>query len=245
MLLTRIIPVLLIQNNVLVKTKLFRSPTYIGDPINAIKIFNEKEVDELVILDISATHKKTINFELLSKINKEAFMPVGYGGGISSLNDIQKILSLGYEKIVLNHIVLSNPNFISEAAKICGNQSIVVCIDVKKYLGRFYVYDYVKKKRTKYIVEDWIKKCEQNGAGEIIIQDVDKEGTFSGYNLKLFNNLKNKVQIPVIALGGASSVSDLKKGLETGVSAVAAGSMFVFYGPYKAVLITYVNKAEI
>ncbi len=240
MLSKRVIPVLLIQDNNLVKTIGFKSPIYIGDPINTIKIFNEKEVDELVILDITASRRKSINYDLLSRINKEAFMPVAYGGGITTLDEAQKIFALGYEKIVLNQAAISQPKFITSISGLCGNQSVVICVDVKKNIfGKYYVYDYIKKKNTNQQVISWIKECEQRGAGEIILQDVDREGTFSGYNLELISSISNAVNIPVVALGGASNVDDLKKGISSGASAVAAGSMFVFYGPHKAVLISY------
>jgi cyclase len=236
----RIIPVLLINDDILVKTIKFKSSQYIGDPINAIKIFNEKEVDELVVLDISATKKRKINFELLSRINKEAFMPIGYGGGIKTLDDAKVIFSLGYEKIILNHITLSNPDLVTHIANISGSQSVVICIDVKKnILGKYYVFDYIRKKNTAILAIEQIKKFENIGAGEIILQDVDREGTFTGYNLKMLETICSTVNIPVIALGGARSIEDLQLGIQMGASAVAAGSMFVFHGHLRAVLITY------
>jgi cyclase len=246
MLLNRVIPVLQIKDDVLVKTCCFKEPKYLGDPINAIKIFNEKEVDELLIVDISATQKGKINFDILSRMNKEAFMPLGYGGGVQDVNDLQKILALGYEKIVLDHIALTKPDFITMSAKVCGNQSVVVCIDVKKnFTGKYCVYDYIRKKNTSCSLIDWAKECEQRGAGEIIINDVEREGTFSGYNMKMMSSVISAVKIPVVILGGARDVNDLKMGIAIGASAVAAGSMFVFYGPYKAVLITYPNRKQI
>ena len=243
MLLKRVIPVLLIKDDVLVKTARFKSPRYIGDPINAIKIFNEKEVDELVVLDISATNKKKINFDLLSRINKEAFMPVGYGGGVTTLEEAQKIFSLGYEKIVLNHIVLSQPDFINQLSDVCGSQSVVICVDIKKNLfGKYGVYDYTQKKNTGHLLIDWVKECEQRGAGEIILHNIDREGMFTGYDSEITSRVCDAVNIPVIVLGGAADTEDLKAGIQSGASAVAAGSMFVFHGPHKAVLITYPGK---
>jgi cyclase len=243
---TRVIPVLLIQDDVLVKTARFKAPVYIGDPINAIKIFNEKEVDELIVLDISATRKKKINFDLLSRINKEAFMPLAYGGGITTAEDAQRIFSLGYEKVVLNNMALKQPDLITKISGISGNQSVVVCIDIKRNLmGKYYLYDYVQKKLTNRLAVDWAKECAQKGAGEVVVHDVEKEGTFTGYNLKMVTAISTAVDIPVIALGGAAGVEDLKAGIQAGASAVAAGSMFVFHGPLKAVLITYLNKSKI
>jgi cyclase len=242
---TRIIPVLLIQDDVLVKTARFKAPVYIGDPINAIKIFNEKEVDELVVLDISATKKKKINFDLLSRINKEAFMPLAYGGGITTAEDAQKIFALGYEKVILNNMALKQPELITKIAGISGNQSVVICIDIKKnLLGKYYVYDYLQKKFTSRMAVDWAKECEQKGAGEIVLHDVEKEGTFTGYNLKMITAISDAINIPVIALGGAANVDDLKAAIQAGASAVAAGSMFVFHGPHRAVLITYPDKSK-
>lgn len=247
MLKTRVIPSLLIKNSGLVKTVGFKDPKYVGDPINAIKIFNDKEVDELVVIDIEATKRGSIDYSLLSRLNKEAFMPLAYGGGIKNIDDVKKILQLGYEKIIINSAALQNPKFISECAVACGSQSVVICIDsVHSLLGAYHVYDYLTRKKTKLNIEDWAKKVEELGAGEILLYSVNNEGSYSGYDLKLIKQVANSVRIPIVALGGARNVQDLRIAVkEGGASAVAAGSMFVFHGPHKAVLITYPNKKEL
>ncbi len=247
MLKTRVIPSLLLHNGGLFKTIRFKNPTYIGDPINAIKIFNDKEVDELVIFDIDGTRRGNIDFRLLNRINKEAFMPMGYGGGISSTDDIKNILNIGYEKIILNSIALENGNIIEEAASACGSQSVVVCIDVKKNsFGRFFVYSHVRKRVTDLDPVSYAIKVEKMGAGELIINSVDKDGTFSGYELEVIKNIAEAVTIPVVALGGAGNTNDFVQAVKIGrASAVSAGSMFVFIGPHRAVLITYPDKQQL
>lgn len=244
MLKTRVIPSLLIKNRGLIKTVRFNDETYLGDPINAIKIYNDKEVDELVIFDILATKRKFIDLSYISKINKEAFMPLAYGGGIRTIEDISKIIALGYEKIVLNSCALDNPDIIDQAASICGSQSVVICIDVKKdWLGKYRVYKHSSRKNTGKDVVQWAEEVEKRGAGEIILYNIDKEGTYSGYDINLISLVSSKVNIPVVALGGASCIDDLKRPVqEGGASAVAAGSIFVFHGPNRAVLITYPEK---
>jgi cyclase len=245
MLKTRVIPSLLIQNSGLVKTVQFKNAKYVGDPINAIKIFNEKEVDELAVLDISATKRGAIDYELLSRINKEAFMPLSYGGGIRTPEDVQRILSLGYEKVVLNTGILDDPDLIGRIAAQCGSQSIMACVDAKKDLFGYHVYDYRKMKATKTSVADWCKECQDRGAGEILLHNVDREGTYQGYDANLLQQISERVSVPLIALGGAGKIGDLKIAVDSGASAVAAGSIFVFYGPHRAVLITYPKKAEL
>ena len=247
MLRTRVIPSLLLKNGGLVKTIKFRAPRYVGDPINAIRIFNEKEVDELVILDIDASRRGSIDFLALSRINKEAFMPLGYGGGVRAVIDVKKILALGYEKIVIDSYALELLSFVRAAADSCGSQSIVVCIDVKRDMfNRYKVYDYLRRRTLKLDPIEWSRTVEREGAGEILLNDVDREGTYAGYDLSLLSEVTSSVDIPVIALGGARNLDDLVLAVrEGGASAVAAGSLFVFHGPHKAVLITYPDKAEL
>lgn len=244
MLKTRIIPSLLIKNGGLVKTVKFKNDKYVGDPINAIKIFNDKEVDELIVLDISATKRQSIDYGLLARINKEAFMPMGYGGGIKTLDDISRIIGTGYEKVVLNTSAVEDPNIIEHAARLCGSQSVVVCIDVKKDLfGRYRVYKHSKHKNSNIDVCQWAQEVAKRGAGEIILNNVDKEGTFTGYDNKLISMVSSIVKVPVVAMGGASCIDDFRLAVKDGgASAVAAGSMFVFHGPHRAVLITYPEK---
>ncbi len=243
----RVIPSLLIRNGGLVKTVKFADARYVGDPINAIKIFNEKEVDELAVIDIDASRQhRPPDYEMLLRINKEAFMPLAYGGGIKTLEEIQKILNIGYEKVIINSKALDDPPFVTEAAKECGNQSVVVCIDVKKnLLGQHRVYDHIRRKVRDIKVRDYAQQMEKNGAGEILLYSVDRDGTFSGYDLHILKEVTSAVSVPVIALGGAGKIEDfadaVKKG---GASAVSAGSLFVFHGPHRAVLITYPERKE-
>ncbi len=241
----RVIPVLLIKDEGLVKTVRFKKPNYIGDPINAVKIFNEKEVDEIVILAIDCSKKKLEpNIKMIEEIAGEAFMPFAYGGGITNLEQIKKIVYAGAEKIVINTSALNNLQLISDAAKILGNQSVVVSIDVKKNIfGKYLIHSSAGLKTTNLKLPDYIKKIEEAGAGEIFINSVDKDGTYSGYDLELVKLVANSTTIPVIACGGAASVDDFKLAIrEANASAVAAGSMFVYKGRHRAVLINYPDQ---
>jgi cyclase len=247
MLKTRVIPSLLLHNGGLYKTVKFKDPRYVGDPINAIKIFNDKEVDELVVLDIDATRRKSIDFALLNRLNKEAFMPFGYGGGIQSVDDIKRILNLGYEKVIINHHALTHPEFITAAARACGSQSVVVCLDVKRDRGgRHRIFDHIARKTLKFDAVEYARTVSEFGAGEIIAYSVDRDGTYSGYDLEILKAVSNAVPVPVVALGGARHLQDFVAAVSEGhASAVAAGSMFVFHGPHRAVLITYPDKADL
>lgn len=247
MLYKRIIPCLLVQNSGLVKTVKFKNANYIGDPINAVKIFNDKEVDELVFLDIESSKKNTpINFNFLKKIAEECFMPLCYGGGIKSIDDIKKLFTIGFEKVSINSNAFYNPSLISEAAKIFGSQSIVVSVDVKKNLwGKYSVYIDGGKTNTKVNPIEYIKKMELLGAGEIFLNYINNDGKMEGYNLELINEVSNNVNIPVIACGGAGEMEDFVQAINNGASAVAAGSYFVYYGINKAVLINYPDRDEI
>jgi len=245
MLKTRVIPSLLVKDSALVKTVSFKNPKYVGDPINAIRIFNDKEVDELAVIDILATQKKSIDYPLLSRISKEAFMPLSYGGGIKTCDEIQKILEMGYEKVILNSKVLDEPGFVREASKLCGSQSVVVCVDATKSRGQYKVFDHRTRKPTSKTVVDWCVQVVAEGAGEILLQNVDREGGYQGYDTALIASVCDKLDIPVVALGGASKLSDFKDAVENGASAVAAGSLFIFHGPYRAVLITYPDRAAL
>ena len=242
-----IIPVLLLQNGGLVKGKQFRNHRYVGDPINAVKIFNEKEVDELVFLDISASSNSLgPNFDLIADIAGEAFMPFAYGGGITSIDQIGKIFSLGTEKIILNSTAHDNPQLVKEAGNIFGSQSIVVSIDVKKsILGNYNVYIRNGSEKTAHDPVSYAKKMEELGAGELILSMIDREGTGRGYDLKLLNEISKAVDIPVIGLGGASGLEDMAYAKNhSQVSGLAAGDMFIFHGKHKAVLITYPKYSE-
>jgi imidazole glycerol-phosphate synthase subunit HisF len=239
---TRVIPTLLIHKGGLVKTVQFAAPRYVGDPVNAIRIFNEKEVDELAVIDIDATIlRREPQWDLISRISKEAFMPLSYGGGLNSVETVAKVLSLGYEKVIINSHALTNPGLITDASATCGSQSIVVCIDVKTdVFGRRRIYSYREKKPLQLQPTEWAVHAEKAGAGELLINSVDREGTYRGYDIRCIRDITAAVKIPVIALGGAAAMDDfVQAAKEGGASAVAAGSMFVFYGPRKAVLITY------
>lgn len=248
MLSTRVIPVLLLKGEGLYKSVKFNNPKYVGDPINAIKIFNEKEVDEIVVLDIDASpNGKGPNFELIENMANEAFMPLGYGGGITTLDQAKKLFNLGVEKVILNSVLIENPNLVTEIANEVGSQSVVVCVDVKKnFWGKYECYGFSGKKSFKQKPEDLVKKLVELGAGEIIINSIDNDGTFVGYDLPLIKQIADSTNVPVIASGGASSLDDFREAvLESNASAVAAGSMFVFHGKHRAVLITYPNIEEL
>jgi cyclase len=241
-----VIPSLLLSNGGLVKTVRFREPRYVGDPINAIKIFNDKEVDELVVLDIGATRRGSIDYPLISRINKEAFMPLGYGGGVRTVADVEKVLSIGYEKVVVNAAALDDPEFITRAARTCGSQSVVICIDVKTArLGGSRVFDYRTSRSRRASPVAWAREAEARGAGELLLYSVDREGTYGGFDLVVISHVSRAVTIPVVALGGASQIDDFRRAVEAGASAVAAGSLFVFHGPHRAVLITYPRKTDL
>ena len=244
----RVIPILLLSNGGLVKTKQFNDASYIGDPINAVKIFNDKEVDEIVFLDIQASKKtQKPNYEIIKKIASECFMPLAYGGGITHIDQVDRILNIGVEKIIINSSAISNPNLINQIAKITGSQSVVVSIDIKKtFFGNYSIYSHSKEKVLKTNIIDYLKKVEELGAGEIIINSVDNDGMMNGYDIKLLKMVRDTIMIPFIACGGAGGVDDLKQVIGLGgVHAVAAGSMFVFHGKHNAVLISYLNDEQL
>lgn len=243
----RVIPVLLVSDGYLVKPVKFKGSKYIGDPINAVRIFNEKQVDELVICDIDATVKgKGVNYNLIEEIASEAFMPVGYGGGVSSADEARRIISIGIEKVVLNSVLDIAPQVVTEVAEALGSSSTVVSVDAKrKFTGAFEAYTRRGTKKLALSPADTARRAEALGAGEIIISSIDREGTFSGYDLNLVKSVSEAVKVPVIALGGAGSYADFAPALDAGASAVAAGSMFVLNGKHRAVLVTYPTPAEV
>lgn len=237
---------MLIKDGGLVKTVRFVKPVYVGDPINAIKIFNDKEVDELVVLDIDATGRGNIDFGMIARINKEAFMPLAYGGGVKTPDDVKRVLGSGYEKVIINSRAIDNLDIIEKAAYLCGSSSVVACVDVARTaFGKYAVYDYRRGRRTAFDPVDWAKRLAAAGAGELILYSVDRDGTYRGYDTELIRKVAPAVSIPLVALGGASATSDFAEAVAAGASAVAAGSMFVFHGPHKAVLITYPDKREL
>ncbi len=244
----RVIPVLLIQNGGLVKSIKFKDYHYVGDPINAVKIFNEKEVDEIIILDISATKEgKSPNIEQIKEITGEAFMPLSYGGGITTLQEVKEILYQGAEKVILNSSALTNLALITEIAEQFGSQSAVVSIDVKKdWRGNYKVYRSNGKKKTSFKPVEFAKSVEAAGAGEIMLTAIDKDGTYEGFDIELIKSVAEAVNIPVVACGGASELNDFTKAInEGGASAVAAGSFFVFQRPLRAVLISYPSQLKL
>lgn len=243
----RIIPVLLLRQQVLVKSISFDKHKYIGDPINAVRIFNDLKADELVFLDILATkEKRTVSLSFLQDIGEEANMPFAVGGGINSLKNIQELLNAGAERVIVNSFAAKNPNFIKEASNNFGSSTIVVCIDVKrKRFGGQKVWVESGKKPTDYNPLDYAKLMEEMGAGEIIIQSIERDGLMAGYDLDLISKISHSVTIPVVALGGAGNISHLKEGyLEGFASGLAAGSMFVYHGKNRGVLINYPEKNE-
>lgn len=243
----RIIPVLLLQNAGIVKTVKFRNPVYLGDPINAIHIFNEKEVDELVFLDINASkEKRGPDFTLLENIASECFMPLAYGGGIRSFDEVKRILQIGIEKVIFNTAVFINLDLISETAKITGSQSVVVSVDIKKNkFGRRKVYVHSRNSLNDVPIPEFVRMIENAGAGEIFLNSVDNDGMMQSYDLDLIRQVAIEIRIPVIACGGAGNYNHFKQAIESGASAVAAGSMFVFHGPHKAVLINYPTSDQL
>jgi cyclase len=244
----RIIPCLTLKERGLVKTTKFSNPRYLGDPINAVSIFNGKGVDELCIVDITATSRNSEpDFEYLKDIASEAFMPLSYGGGITNLSQIEKIFYIGYEKVIINSSFVLKPELITEAANIVGSQSIVVSIDVKNELfGRRSCY--IKDGSTK-VKQDPVtlaKKAEDLGAGEILLNSITFDGTMQGYDIELVREVADAVSIPIIACGGARDINDFKTVLqEGGAHAAAAGSLFVYYGSKKAVLITAPEEKDL
>jgi cyclase len=247
MLRPRIIPSLLIKNKGLVKTLNFKSSKYIGDPINAVRIFNEKEVDELAIFDIDATvHKNDPDYSLIEKLANQSRMPLCYGGGVKTIEQAQRIFGLGIEKIALSSAAIQHPDLVTKIADRVGSQSVIVVLDVKKRLfGGYELYTHNGNKSTGIDPIKFANDLEQAGVGEIIINSIDKDGTMQGYDFALIDKITEVVNIPLTVLGGAGSLDDIQKVIERyGVIGVAAGSLFVFQGPYKAVLINYPNQIQ-
>jgi cyclase len=248
MLKTRVIPALLLRGAGLVKTTRFKDPKYVGDPINAIKIFNDKEVDELVLLDITATREnRGPAFSVIEEVASECFMPLAYGGGIRKVEEARRILKLGVEKVVFNATAWREPQVLSRASREFGAQAVVASIDVRRKLfGRYEVFVDGGTRGTGADAVEYAQRMENAGAGEILLNSIDRDGTMKGYEVELIAKVTSAVSIPVIALGGAGSVKDFSQAIsQGGAAAVAAGSMFVFHGPHRAVLITYPGRDEL
>jgi cyclase len=244
----RVIPALLLKGQGLVKTVKFKDPKYLGDPINIVKIFNDKEVDELIFLDITATNeKRRPPFEMLGKITSECFMPLGYGGGIRELDDVKTLLSLGIEKVILNTVAVENPAFVTEVADYAGSQAVVVSMDVKKgFLGKYEVVTHSGKTGAGLDPVRHALEMEKRGAGELFVNSIDRDGTMQGYDLDLVRRVADAVNIPMVACGGAGNIQHLAEAIQQGgASAAAAGSMFVFQGPLRGVLISYPSQEEL
>lgn len=247
MLRTRVIPCLLLRGNTLVKTVKFNKFEYIGDPLNTCRIFNELEVDEMAILDITASKEnRGPNFKVLESLVSECFMPLSYGGGITKLEEAQRLFYTGFEKVILNSSVFSNPNLIDQIANIYGTQSIIVSVDVKKdFFGKYQVYSHSGSKKEKVNLYEWIKFVEDQGAGEILLTSIDKEGTWSGFETDLIKNVAGITKIPVIAHGGAGSIEDIGVAVKSGASAVGLGSMVTFQHKGLGVLINFPDKLKV
>lgn len=243
----RVIPCLLLKDKGLVKTIQFKDPTYVGDPINAVKIFNDAKADELVFLDITATKENRItDIDVIRNIGEEAFMPFAVGGGINSIEHIKQVISAGAEKVVINTAALNNPTLLKEASEIYGRQSIIASIDVKKEGGDYIVFTNSGNVKCTEGAISAAKSAEIAGAGEIMINSIDRDGMQEGYDIELIKLLCEAVSIPVIAVGGAGQYEHFREAVhEGGASAVAAGSLFVFIGRKRAVLINYPDNEEL
>lgn len=244
----RVIPVLLLKDKGLVKSLQFKAHRYVGDPINAVKIFNDLKADELVFLDIMATREnRSIPLDFVHRVGDEANMPFAVGGGIRSIKEIKAIINAGAEKVVINSYAAENPDFIRQAADEFGSSTVVVSMDIKKkFLGKRQVYVAGGTKATGKLPTEWAKLMEEKGAGEIIVNSVEHDGMMQGYDEELIREVAGAVTIPVVALGGAGSLNDFRGAIRNAyASAVAAGSLFVFHGARKAVLVNYPPNEEL
>lgn len=238
----RVIPCLLLRGNGLVKTRKFKDAVYIGDPVNAMRIFSEKEVDEIVVLDIDASREgRDPNYELIAEMAGEAFMPMAYGGGIRTVEQVRRLIRSGVEKVVINTAATESTAIIREAADLFGSQAIVGAIDVKKRLfGGYHVLTKSATVEARVDLQKHVQDLVSAGVGELFINSVDRDGMMEGYDLPLIRDIARQVNVPVVACGGAGTVEHLLQAVQNaGASGVAAGSMFVFYGKYKAILINY------
>jgi imidazole glycerol-phosphate synthase subunit HisF len=243
----RVIPCLLLSGERLVKTVRFANPTYVGDPINAVKIFNDREVDELAILDIGATRdRRDPPFEHLRAIAGECFMPLSYGGGIRTIEHARRLFSIGIEKVLINTAAVEDPALLTAIAGEYGSQAVIAGIDVKKdWLGRDRVFTRAGSQNTGRTPLVHAEAVVVQGAGEILLTSIDRDGTMSGYDVEMIRTLSAAVPVPLVACGGAGALSHLGEAITAGASAVAAGSLFVFAGPRRAVLINYPSAAEL
>jgi cyclase len=243
----RVLPCLLLSGEGLVKTVRFTAPTYVGDPINAVKIFNEREVDELVLLDITATReRRDPSFELLRAIAGECFMPLSYGGGIRTIGHARRLFSIGIEKIVINTAAVETPSLLTAVAEEYGSQAVIASIDVKKdWLGRTRVFTRAGTRNTGLPPQRHAAAVVASGAGEILLTSIERDGTMNGYDVEMIRDLSAAVPVPLVACGGAGTIAHLGEAINAGASAVAAGSLFVFTGSRRAVLINYPSPADL
>lgn len=250
MLRSRIIPCLLVHKKGLIKTINFKDPKYVGDPLNAVKIYNEKEVDELIVLDIDATVNGVgPDFEMIKNLAVECRMPFCYGGGVTTVEQAKKIISLGAEKVAVSSAAIKNPKLLADIGQAVGIQSVVVVIDLKKRAfivgGGYDVYIKNGKEKVPIKITDFIRELNKIGVGEIVINSIDKDGTMQGYDLPLVEMIRQLTDVPITIIGGAGSHEDIKNLIKTyKIIGAAAGSLFVFKGKYRAVLINYPNKDE-
>lgn len=247
MLRTRVMPCLLLDGRRLVKTVKFKNPNYVGDPVNAVIIYNEKEVDELIFLDINATEQgRDPPYEVIANIATECFMPFTFGGGIKTTDQMKRIFNMGVEKVAINSKAVEQPEIIRKAAELFGNQSVVASIDVKKtWTGHYNVYTNGGTKNSGLDPVEWAITVEQLGAGEILLTSIDRDGTYEGYDLELISKVTSAVNVPVIACGGAGKIEDFRKAVNSGASAVAVGSMVVYHGATRGVLINFPTPNEL
>ena len=240
----RIIPILLLKNEDIVKTVNYKNPKYIGDPINIIKIFNEKTVDELILINIESTrYNKDINFDFLEKVAGECHMPITYGGGIKKIEDADKIFNLGIEKISLNYSIINNSLLLNEISTKFGSQSVIASIDLNmNFFKKIKLYNYITNKNLDIDIYKYIQNCIDSGAGEILINLVHNEGSLGGIDSKFLNNFNNNFKLPIILHGGINSIDNINQIFDYNYDAVGIGSFFIFQGPHKAVLISYPEK---
>jgi cyclase len=243
----RVIPCLLLKDGGLVKTQRFAKPKYVGDPVNAIRIFNEKEVDELMVLDITASREgREPHYELIERFAGECFMPLSYGGAVRTVEQARRLFSLGVEKVCVQTAVLDDVSLIREVADRFGSQAVVASIDVKKGLfGGHKLYGASAGKTLSRPWQEQLQRVVDAGAGEVVLNSVDRDGVMQGMDLALIREASAAISVPLIAIGGAGSLDDIKAATEAGASAVAAGAFFVFHGPHRAVLITYPNYRQL
>jgi len=248
MLRPRIIPCLLVKNGGLVKTVQFAHPKYVGDPLNAVRIFNEKEVDELTVVDIDATARnREPDYTLIRNLAAECRMPLCYGGGVKRVDQVERIVSLGVEKVAVSSAAIDNPQLVAQAAEVVGSQSIVVVMDVKKSGrdGKYELWTHNASQPTGLGPVEFAQRVEAAGAGEVVINAIDRDGVMKGYDLELNRTVREAISLPMTVLGGAGSLKDISGLISAfGIIGAAAGSLFVFKGVYRAVLISYPSRAE-